>query len=99
MDYQLTWSLRARADLREITRYIGADNSAAVLIWGEDLFRHVEVLTTFPLIGPGLSGDGAPAVRRIVYGEYLVFYRVRPEPKSVEIISVWHGARGLPDFI
>lgn len=99
MDYKLDWTLRARADLREIATYIGQDNATAALAWGEDLFRHVEVLASFPMIGPMVPQSTFPHTRRIVFGEYLIFYRVRLDPKSVELVTIWHAARGLPDFI
>jgi toxin ParE1/3/4 len=99
VDYKLDWTLRARADLREISTHIGQDNPSAALAWGEDLFRHVEVLATFPLIGPLVPQATLPNTRRIVFGDYLIFYRVRIDPKVVELVTVWHAARGLPDFL
>ncbi len=99
MDYKLDWSVRARADLREIVSVISADRPLAVGGWGEDLFRHVEVLTTFPLIGPVIPRVSVHPTRRIVFGDYLIFYRVHQEPNVVELLTIWHGARGLPDFL
>lgn len=99
MDYQLNWTLRARSDLREIVSHIAQDDSGAALAWGEGLFRHVEVLTTFPLIGPAVPATTAPLTRRIVLGDYLVFYRVNVESKRVDLIAIWHGARGLPEHL
>lgn len=99
MDYQLDWTERARSDLREIVGVISADRPSAVPGWGEDLFRHVEVLATFPLIGPLIPPVSSLPTRRIVFGDYLIFYRVHQEPKRVELLTIWHGARGLPDFL
>lgn len=99
MDYKLDWTERARADLREIVEAIAADKPSAVAGWGEDLFRHVEVLASFPLIGPTVPGVSGHPTRRIVYGNHLVFYRVHEEPKRIEILTIWHGARGLPEFL
>ncbi len=99
MDYKLNWTLRARTDLREIVAYIAKDNPAAALGWGEGLFKHAEVLTTFPTIGPTIPQAAYSGTRRIVYGRYLVFYRVKTEAKAIDVITVWHAARGLPDFL
>lgn len=99
MDYKLDWTLRARADLREIATHIGQDNPSAALAWGDDLFRHIQVLESFPLIGPLVSQATLPNTRRIVFGDYLIFYRVRLDSKIVELVTVWHAARGLPDFL
>ena len=99
MDYKLDWTLRARADLREIVSHIAQDNATAALAWGDDLFRHVEVLASFPQIGPAVRQASFSNTRRIVFGDYLIFYRVRTDPKTVEIVTVWHAARDLPDFL
>ncbi len=99
MDFKINWSQRALEDLREIAAYIGQDNPAAALAWGDELFRHIEVLRSFPLIGPAIPASAAHDVRRIVYGDYLVFYRVRHEVKSVELLTVWHAARGIPESL
>lgn len=99
MDYKLDWTKRARADLREIVSVISADRPSAVAGWGEDLFRHVELLASFPLIGPVVPQVSARPTRRIVFGDYLIFYRVHRDPKVVELLTIWHGARGLPDFL
>lgn len=99
MDYQLDWTERARTDLREIVSAIAAERPSAVAGWGEDLFRHVELLASFPLIGPVVPQISNLPTRRIVFGEHLIFYRVHAQPKRVEILNVWHGARGLPEFL
>ena len=98
MDFKLNWTQRACADLREIVAYIARDNSPAALAWGDELFRHVEVLASFPMIGPMMPESAGRNVRRIVYGDYLIFYRVNQETKSVDVLTVWHAARGLPEF-
>ena len=99
MDYKLDWSLRARADLREIVGIIAADRPSVVLGWGDDLFRHIEILASFPMIGPVVPEVSMIPTRRIVFGDYLIFYRVHHSPNVVELLTIWHGARGLPDFL
>lgn len=99
MDYRIEWSERARSDLREIVATIAADHPSAVGPWGEDLFRHIEILGSFPLIGPAAPGVSERPTRRIVYGDYLIYYRVHRAPKVVELLALWHGARGIPDFL
>lgn len=51
------------------------------------------------MIGPVIPKVAAQPTRRVVYGDYLIFYRVHQEAKIVEILSIWHGARGLPEFL
>lgn len=99
MDYKLDWTLRARTDLREIVSVIAADRPSAVQGWGDDLFRHIEILASFPLIGPVVPEVSVVPTRRIVFGDYLIFYRVHQKPNVVELLTIWHGARHLPDSL
>ena len=96
MDFQVVWTDPALADLREIVVYISRDNPMAADRVGNEIVDHVETLRTFPLIGPtyprGKHGD----VREIICGKYRIFYRVSQSRKVVEILTVWHGARGTP---
>jgi toxin ParE1/3/4 len=99
VDYKLEWTDRARDDLREIVGVIATARPSAVASWGDGLFRQIEVLASFPLIGPVVPRVSTLPTRRIVVGDYLVFYRVLENPRTVQILTLWHGARGLPDFL
>ncbi len=35
-------------------------------------------------------------IREIVFEKYRIFYEVLSEPKIVNVLRVWHGARGEP---
>jgi len=35
-------------------------------------------------------------IREIVFEKYRIFYEVLSEPKTVNVLRVWHGARGEP---
>ncbi len=60
---------------------------------------NVETLRSFPFIGPAYPRRSSGAYREIVSGKYRIFYRVLEPRKQVEILTIWHGARGaLPDF-
>ena len=99
MDHKLIWTFRARSDLSEIVSRISRDNPRAALEVGEGLLHHAKVLETFPLIGPLFRNTSLPDIRRIVAGDYLIIYRSKIAAREVEILSIWHGARGHPDFL
>jgi len=40
--------------------------------------------------------DVGPAVRSLVEGSYLIFYRWVADRDRVDILCVWHGRRRLP---
>lgn len=99
MDFQVVWTEPALADLREIVIYVAGRDPAAASRVGDDIVDHVETLRTFPFIGPAYPRGSAGNHREIVSGKYRIFYRILEQPKLVEILAVWHGARGsLPGF-
>lgn len=98
MDYKVVWTLRSREDLRNIAVFIARDNSAAALKLGDLIFQRVDSLQNFPELGRVVPERSQPTIREIVVGNYRIVYRVRHEQKTVEILGVWHGARGEPEL-
>ena len=96
MDYKVVWTLRSREDLRAISIFIARDNPAAALQLGDVIFQRMDSLRSFPELGRVVPERGEPNIREIVVGNYRVVYRFRREQKKVEILRVWHGARGEP---
>jgi toxin ParE1/3/4 len=96
MDFKVVWTEPALADLHNICSYIANENPDAAQRVGEDILNHVEVLEAFPFIGPTYPRASSGQVREIVCGKYRIFYRVNEERKLVEILTIWHGARGTP---
>jgi toxin ParE1/3/4 len=96
MDFQVAWTDPALADLQEIVAYISVQDSAAAERVGNDIVDHVETLRTFPFIGPTYPRGSHGIRREIVCGNYRIFYRVFEQQKLVEVLTIWHGARGIP---
>ena len=96
MDYKIDWTLRSRDDLRNIASYIARNNPVAALKWGDDIFKRVDTLQQFPELGRIVPERGQRDLREIIVGNFRIIYRVRHERKVVEILRVWHGARGEP---
>jgi toxin ParE1/3/4 len=80
----------AEADLERIGDYIAQDNPRRAFTYVQELRARCERLASlperFPLI-PRYEGSG---MRRMSFGEYLVFYRVRAD--RVVVLHVLHGA-------
>ena len=95
--FKLIWTESAIADLDGICSFIAADNPPAAGWVGRGILEHVELLARFPFIGPAYPlGSGGP-VREIVFRRtYRIFYSVSEGPCTVEVLRVWHGARGEP---
>jgi addiction module RelE/StbE family toxin len=98
MDFQVVWTDPALAELQKIVAYISRDDPAAAGRVGNEIIDHVETLRTFPLIGPTYPRGSRGGIREIVCGNYRIFYRVSEQRKLVEILTIWHGARGTPEI-
>jgi len=98
VDYQVIWTESASDDLESIVTQLAQVNPAAAERIGNAILKHVEVLRAFPRIGPRYAKDPHRGIREILCGKYRIFYRVIEKSQSVEILTVWHGAREEPDL-
>jgi toxin ParE1/3/4 len=96
MDCKVVWTDSARDDLREIVSYISGDNPEAARRVGMDIYETVGLLASFPLIGPPYPRGSNGKIREIVCWSYRIFYRVSARKHLVEVLTIWHGARGTP---
>ena len=91
---ELFVSRRAEEDLRQIWRYIAAENPAAadrLLLRIDD---KLQSLRDFPGMGT-LRDDIRPGFRMLVEGNYLLLYEHDPANDFVELIGVVDGRRDL----
>jgi plasmid stabilization system protein ParE len=88
MDCKIIWTDPAIADLREIFAYISSDDPEAARRVGMDIYESAGMLASFPLIGPPYPRGSNGKIREIVC--------VNSKKKLVEILTIWHGARGTP---
>ena len=98
MDFKIVWTLRAREDLRDIAKFIAKDNPSAALKLGDLIFDRVNMLEKFPELGRVVPERNQPNIREIVVKNYRLVYRVHQTEKLLEILRVWHGARGEPEI-
>lgn len=91
--YRIEWRPLARDDLRAIVRYIGQDNPTRAKQFGQELRDKTKPLAQYPELGrPGRL----PGIRElVVHPNYIVFYRVLVETRTVQVLRVRHGARQL----
>jgi addiction module RelE/StbE family toxin len=95
--YRIEWRPKAREDLRTIVRHIGKDNPARAKSFGQELRDKTKPLAQHPELGrqgrPGLP-DWLREI--VVHPNYIVFYRVQAEARTVEILRVKHAAQQTP---
>ena len=99
MDYRVVLSSSARADLRNIVRYISVDDPERAVRFGRFLVSRTKILGRFQELGRVVPELGDPLIREvIVRRSYRVVYRLNRAEHLVEIIRFWHAARGIPDI-
>ena len=92
MDFKVIFKDTFLADLERIVRLIAVHNPAAARKLGELIVQTGESLSFFPERHPRVRQR--PGVRRsIVKKHFKVFYRVRHESRTVEILRLWDGRR------
>jgi len=90
---ELRWTPQAADDLEAITSFIAVDSPQYASLFAIDVLASVERLQFFPRSGRILPEMQDPDIREIILGNYRIVYRIRRE--TVEVLTVWHGARLL----
>jgi plasmid stabilization system protein ParE len=89
---------QAQADLEAIADAIGAESPRQAAIWTAGVRAKCQSLAEFPERWAVYRGE----VRRMVVGQYLVFYRIAdadiPNLRRAIVIRVMHGARNIGDL-
>ena len=95
--YRIEWRPMAREDLRGIVRYIGKDNPTRAKSFGQELRDKAKSLAQHPELGRQ-GRPGLPEWLRelVVHPNYIIFYRVLDEARTVEILRVKHAAQQTP---
>ena len=96
MALKVIWSPEAIADLDDLTAFIARDNPTAAEKTGRAILDKTRYLPDFPLMGRMVPERKKPDIREIFHGPFRIIYRVRRRHGVVEIMRVWHGARGTP---
>ena len=91
---ELFISKRAEAELRQIWRYIAAENPAAADRLLLKIDGKLQSLREFPKIG-ALRDDIRPGFRMLVEGNYLLLYEYDEACSTVELVSAVDGRQGL----
>ncbi len=96
MAYKLTWAPAARLDLKDLAAYIAEDNPAAARKFVRSLFQVVQRLPEFSESGRIVPEFNDAHIREVLRRPCRLVYRIKPEEQMIEIVRVWHAARGIP---
>ncbi len=94
---ELFLSRRAEAELRQIWRYIAAENPGAADRLLLKIDDKLQILRDFPKIGT-LRADIRPGFRMLVERNYLLLYDYDEAGDAVELISVVDGRQDLTEL-
>ena len=95
--YRIKWRPMAREDLRAIIHYIGKGNPTRAKSFGQELRDKTKPLAQDSELGrKGRPGLPDRLRELVVHPNYIVFYRVLAEARTVEILRVKHAAQQAP---
>jgi toxin ParE1/3/4 len=98
MDYQVRLSPSAQTDIEDIVRYISIDDPNRALIFGRTLIQHIKNLSRFPEQGRIVPETNDRDIREIIFRAYRIVYQLDHYNQQVQVVRVWHAARGTPDL-
>lgn len=95
--YGIVWRPAAEADLLNIIDYIAQDSPVRAEKFGQELRNKVLPLVLHPRLGRK-GRPGLPEWLRelVVHQNYIIFYRVLEESRTVEILRVKHRTQQVP---
>lgn len=98
MDRKVVWSPSARADLKDIVSYIADDNPRVAERFGYALIEASKALARFERKGRKVPEFDIEDVRELIVSPYRLIYRIKERENVLEVVRLWHGARGSPEL-
>lgn len=89
------WTDHAKRELRGIHDYIAQNSSRYAQGVVDRITRKSKLLKKFPLLGAEVPEYEDASIRELLEYPYRIIYRVRED--RIDVVSVVHGARQLPD--
>ena len=93
---KLIWSPRAASDLEDICNFIALDSENHAKLFAQRIVALIKSIPDFPKAGRVVPEYQLDDVRERLYQDYRIVYRIKKD--IVEIVTIVHGARLLPDI-
>jgi plasmid stabilization system protein ParE len=97
MKYRIKYLPETATDRAEIRTYLIQYYESTVRMFFALLKKKISRLKEFPYSCPIYEDD--PDYRRMVVGDYLVFYMVNDDDKTVEIHRIFHGSQNISQHL
>ncbi|MBN2078059.1 MAG: type II toxin-antitoxin system RelE/ParE family toxin [Spirochaetes bacterium] len=98
MAFNLIWSPTAHRDIKDIADYLSEYSLSASKRIVAGIFEDAERLHEFPESGRVVPEFDNPSIREIVRKPFRIVYRVDDTRYRIEIVRIWHSARGTPNI-
>jgi len=97
MRYRVKYFPETATDREEIRAYLSQYYESTLRSFFALLKEKIARLKDLPYSCPTYEDD--PDYRRLVVGDYLVFYMVNEENKTVEIHRIFHGSKDIKQHL
>ena len=98
MAYKLIWAPSARLDLKDIASYIAEASPQSSTRSVKSIFQNIEQLIDFPESDRIVPESDDPCTRELNRKPCTIIYRLKSQENIIEIVRIWHAARGLPQI-
>ncbi len=92
-NFQVVFSLHAERDLEKIVRHVSRDDVEAAIRLGNKLIERALQLSHPENVYRGTNVSKRPGIRKLIEGNYLIFYRPYREERKIRVLRFWHAAR------
>jgi addiction module RelE/StbE family toxin len=107
LKYKIVYLELAREDVKEIRSYLAQFYPGTPAKFLSALKEQIGNLTENPYMyeaydkmsSDNTSSDKTPSFRRMVVSNYLVFYKVDDEKRTIAIHRILHGSRDISKYI
>ena len=96
--YKVEYLPEAITDILDARAYLHEFSPAAANKLAEAIEKRTEALTAFPLLYPVYDFDDSLRLMPLPY-QYLCFYYVDEEAKTVKVYRVLRGMRDIPSLL
>jgi toxin ParE1/3/4 len=94
MAFKVIWARSALADLEQIVRYIATEDADAARRLGLALISRIEETAAFPRKGRVVPEKANDTLREIIFAPYRIVYEISDGNRTIQVLRVWHSARG-----
>jgi len=94
---KVAWTEKAEKQLHQIFNYIAADSALYAYRTVEKIIEQAERIIPHPRKGRMVPEYERDDIREVFHHPYRIIYLIRDKENAIEILSVIHGARLLPE--